>query len=83
MSEPGAKRVDKPFFFFSVPRPLALVLDFALALGILLVDLVTLEVDLDLVAGLVVFCAVVGLAIVQQETQKIRRLLGVYEVEEG
>ena len=57
--------LDKPFFFFSVPRPLALVLDFALALGIFVDDLVTLEVELNLV--LVAVCVVLVLAMVQAE----------------
>ena len=60
--------VDVPFFFFSVPRLLALVEDFALALGILVVvrDLVTLEEVLALVVGLLVACAVLGLAIIEE-----------------
>ena len=57
---------DKPFFFFSVPRPLALVLDFALALGIVLEVFVTFEVALNL-TGLEVACAGFVLAIVEDE----------------
>lgn len=74
-------RVNKPFFFFSAPRPLVLVLDLALALGIfLVVVLVTLEEDLNLVAELVEACVAVVLAMVGEgrarETSRRRRYLG-------
>lgn len=54
--------LDEPFFFFSVPRPLALELDLALAFGIL-EDLVTLVNDLDFGEGLVGFCVALNLAL--------------------
>ncbi len=62
-----------PFFFFSVPRPLALVLDFALALGMVL--LVTFEVALGLI-GLVVDCAGFVLAMVEDGSRTSRGVGG-------
>ena len=66
-----------------MPRPLALVLDLALALGIVFFeeDLVTLEVDLGLVADLLVVCGGIGLAMAEDEGREMRRELVVYEVQ--